>query len=482
MDFTLRSSKASFLDRPDRPITAKHLEGNRSNLPKTPVTKFVGVKRPPPNSHNHRTTLANPKTLNAITNKTFSQEKLGNGDALSSTLQSDASSSPINGSKSSRPSSRGGMSRKGSIVSLSAATASMMSTMARRSSFQTSPNKRRMTRTLTVESPPLPIGKITGVSTVAKQMQRRKEKDVVLLEAAKRSRQAKECGVLMFRVESRREQVDRIQTRMAYLQNENVELIKQIQEIEAVSMNQVHNNLQSTTVMGEVGQGEIRRLQQQIIDMEKVRTQARAERDATKQLAEETLEAYDMRLLSEANELKELLMYKSVGQFEDERYTERLKQRHVELGLKCQELVQLATERATIAKQTYVDEANAEQEKIMTAATNKKMAAMSPRSMSVAANNIDISQELKTQTAIGNQLKERIAVLLQENKNLKDECHLLTRLNGTNRSTMKQSVHPSCDDLNGVVHAGYLPTRVNQSNNHNLVSKMANLAAATGFD
>ena len=59
---------------------------------------------------------------------------------------------------------------------------------------------------------------MVGVSTVAKQIQRRREAEIQDLELARRARQSKECTVLDYQVKSRRDQLKRLLARSTFLQ------------------------------------------------------------------------------------------------------------------------------------------------------------------------------------------------------------------------------------------------------------------------
>ena len=81
-------------------------------------------------------------------------------------------------------------------------------------------------------------------STVARQHERRRENEIEKLNAARDVREHRECRVLLERIHTRREHLDRVRERLEFLRQDNIELRDRIVSYEATTMDTVQHMLQ----------------------------------------------------------------------------------------------------------------------------------------------------------------------------------------------------------------------------------------------
>jgi hypothetical protein len=309
---------------------------------------------------------------------------------------------------------------------------------------------------------------MVGVSTVAKQIARRREAEVQDLELARRARQSKECTVLDYQVDSSRGQLKRLLARRKYLQEENLKLAEEIIRIESGAMGRVHSDLQQTvnTVMS--GKTLNRQFQRDVIHTRQARDCARANNEAAILDAAVRNKEIDLRANQEATALKELLAYRRRGLTEDEKYKARLvvrletTKRRLALDLERQ-VVEMED-----AVETYHMESQGEKDAILSQATDQTVAAMDSTVMSTAAINVDIRKELAIQAKVTTEREAAIRKLRGEHAILKAQVAALDIARG-----QRQGAPPEF---------GMLPSRIAGPPNTDLLAKMRNLASLGGYE
>eukprot|EP00037_Helgoeca_nana_P023715 m.246757 g.246757 ORF g.246757 m.246757 type:complete len:368 (+) comp26435_c0_seq3:387-1490(+) len=231
---------------------------------------------------------------------------------------------------------------------------------------------------------------IEGVSTVAQQRRRQHVQLVADLAQARLQRQRKHQGILTLRLDSRREQADRMSTRYNHLIRENRELKREIEEIERSVMGRVHNNLTKTVGTKIASQTMLRQFQREVAAAGVRRDRARARRDAAQRESDDCLAEMDEELLREATALKELLIYQQTGRFEDQRYKMRVQEKLENIPDVHERdfdrvLVELDASRTALS--TFWSE---REEEVLSFARDQTLGAMSPRLHATSAENINL--------------------------------------------------------------------------------------------
>lgn len=310
--------------------------------------------------------------------------------------------------------------------------------------------------------------RMVGVSTVAKQIQRRREAEIQDLELARRARQSKECTVLDYQVKSRRDQLKRLLARSTFLQEENLKLAEEIIRIESGAMGRVHSDLQQTVNTAMSGQTLNRQFQRDVSHTQHALGCARANNEAAIRDAAARNKEIDLRANQEATALKELLAYRRRGLTEDEKYKARLVIRLETTKQRlAQDLERKIAEMEDEVK-TYRLGSQDERDAILSRATDQTVAAMDSTVMSTAAINVDIREELAIQTRVTIERKHTIRKLRGEQAILKAQLAAVDIARGQRQG--------------GAPEFGMLPSRIADPPNADLLAKMRNLASLGGYE
>lgn len=311
--------------------------------------------------------------------------------------------------------------------------------------------------------------RMVGVSTVAKQIQRRREAEVRDLELARRARQSKECTVLDFQVESRRDQLKRLLARKDFLQDENRRLAEEIIGIEGSAMGRVHTDLQQTVNTLMSGQTMNRQYQRDLSSTKERVAEARSQNASIIRESATKNKHMDMLGNLEATSLKELLAYRRRGLAEDEKFKARLVLRFETVSRRLAQDLARKEQEIERSVNSYKSEAAGKEEQVLSRTTDQTVAAMDSEVMSAAAVNIDVRKELEIQSKVSSDRVAAIKAAKAENIILK------AQLAATAISLGRRDDGPKNTEFS------MLPSRVATPPNQALLAKMRGLAMSEGY-
>jgi len=173
-------------------------------------------------------------------------------------------------------------------------------------------------------------------STVAKMQAKRKAEESERLNHARDARERRECGVLLSRIQTKREHLSMVQARLLKLQEHNVMIKRRIESEEAAVMNGVQSMLQRCSRF--VGSKQFLSRAHRIDHAEAVQVAGEADtrQAATLQRLRETLRRRDEEVNQEVVELKGLIQYRERTSRADEERKNQLNQDLVTLARQCE--------------------------------------------------------------------------------------------------------------------------------------------------
>lgn len=282
-----------------------------------------------------------------------------------------------------------------------------------------------------------------GISTVAKQLIRKREMEIDTLKQARKIREKNNVPVLRVQLAQRRQQLAQMRERKDFLVEDNLALRDEIIRIEAGGLKSVQNMLLTCQRYVASKQTMTSHFHRDNAELSERRRVEAAATDAEIKKLFDALERLDLEATQDMVMLQQLIQYEEQGQFQDERLKDRLR---VKLSM-LQETV-LAEREETLAliesnRRLYHEMHETDLDKVLSDTTDMAIRAMDTDTKCAALSNVDVKAEIEVTRGWITTLQERIRSLLAENNLLQKEVSEAARALGRRKTARATAFLPS---------------------------------------